>query len=163
MIPSTRNRVPKHTPQHINREIERQTAERVRYFASNPDQIEGRVRELDAEWDIERAIELNASALALTGVVFGATADRRFLIVPALVASFLLQHAIQGWCPPVPILRRMGFRTAQEIEKERYALKAFCGDMDALAAMKRAGAPGAAPLSKPMSAEQAGTARVQPA
>ncbi|WP_111420331.1 efflux transporter outer membrane subunit, partial [Rhodoplanes roseus] len=27
---------------------------------------------------------------------------------------FLFQHAIQGWCPPVPILRRLGFRTELE-------------------------------------------------
>jgi hypothetical protein len=45
-----------------------------------------------------------------------------------MVAAFLFQHAIQGWCPPVPILRRMGFRTASEIEQERQALKALRGD-----------------------------------
>jgi hypothetical protein len=31
-------------------------------------------------------------------------------ILPALVTAFLFQHAVQGWCPPVPILRRLGFR-----------------------------------------------------
>jgi hypothetical protein len=45
-----------------------------------------------------------------------------------MVTGFLLQHAIQGWCPPVPILRRLGFRTADEINRERYALKALRGD-----------------------------------
>jgi len=39
------------------------------------------------------------------------------------VTAFLLQHAIQGWCPPIPILRRFGFRTADEINRERYALR----------------------------------------
>ena len=37
-------------------------------------------------------------------------------------------HGLQGWCPPVPFLRRMGFRTASEIDYERYALKALRGD-----------------------------------
>jgi len=29
---------------------------------------------------------------------------------------------LQGWCPPVPVLRRMGIRTQSEIERERCAL-----------------------------------------
>jgi hypothetical protein len=39
-------------------------------------------------------------------------------------------HAVQGWCPPVPVLRRLGFRTASEIDHERYALKALRGDFE---------------------------------
>jgi hypothetical protein len=42
--------------------------------------------------------------------------------------GFLLQHAVQGWCPPLPLLRRLGVRTADEINEERYALKALRGD-----------------------------------
>jgi hypothetical protein len=49
-----------------------------------------------------------------------------------MVTAFLFQHAIQGWCPPVPILRRMGFRTAHEIEQERNALKAIRGDFEGI-------------------------------
>ena len=48
--------------------------------------------------------------------------------LPALVTAFLFQHAIQGWCPPLPILRRMGYRTMREIDIERTALKALRGD-----------------------------------
>lgn len=50
--------------------------------------------------------------------------------MPAVVAGFLLQHALQGWCPPLPVFRRLGFRTQAEIERERYALKALRGDFD---------------------------------
>jgi hypothetical protein len=50
--------------------------------------------------------------------------------LPALVSGFLFQHAVQGWCPPVPVLRRLGFRTAYEIEEERRALKALRGDFE---------------------------------
>ena len=53
--------------------------------------------------------------------------------LPALVTAFLFQHAVQGWCPPVPVLRRMGFRAAHEIEQERTALKALRGDFNAVA------------------------------
>ena len=59
-----------------------------------------------------------------------AATDKRFLILPGLVSAFLLQHAVQGWCPPVPMFRRMGFRTQSEIDEERYALKALRGDFD---------------------------------
>lgn len=54
--------------------------------------------------------------------------DRRFYLLPAVVVGFLLQHAVQGWCPPMPVFRRLGVRTASEIEEERYALKALRGD-----------------------------------
>ncbi|WP_370870979.1 hypothetical protein, partial [Bradyrhizobium sp.] len=108
----TRNRVPANTSDEINRKIREETDARVRYYQQHKDGIRSRLRELDEEWDIERAIECNASALAFTGVVLGATGDKRWLLLPAMVTAFLFQHSIQGWCPPVPILRRMGFRTA---------------------------------------------------
>jgi hypothetical protein len=129
-MPTTRNRVPSHTNEAVNREIERGMVTRVRYYDKHRDQIGKRLRELDEEWDIERAIEANASTLALVGIVLGTTRDSRWLVLPAVVAGFLFQHAIQGWCPPVPILRRLGFRTSYEIERERQALKALRGDFE---------------------------------
>lgn len=54
--------------------------------------------------------------------------DRRFALIPLVVGSFLLQHAVQGWCPPLPVFRRMGVRTQTEIDEERAALKALRGD-----------------------------------
>jgi hypothetical protein len=64
----------------------------------------------------------------LLGSALGAFVDRRFFALPAVVAAFLLQHAVQGWCPPLPVFRRAGVRTAAEIDHERYALKAIRGD-----------------------------------
>ncbi len=128
MIPTTRQRVPVHTSKAVNRRIRQQLEQTVRHLAAHPDAIERRLRELDAEWDIERAIEANAAALAFAGIVLGAAVDKRWLALSALVTGFLLQHAIQGWCPPVPVLRRFGFRTVHEIEEERQALKALRGD-----------------------------------
>jgi hypothetical protein len=102
----------------------------VAHFATHQSEIPDRLEELDREWDIERAIEANASALALVGVGLAAGHDRRWLVLPALVTAFLFQHAIQGWCPPVPVLRKLGFRTSYEIEEERRALKALRGDFE---------------------------------
>ena len=75
-------------------------------------------------------LETNAALFALAGVILGATRDRRWLALPALVTTFLFQHAVQGWCPPLPILRRMGVRTSREIELERVALKILLGDFE---------------------------------
>jgi hypothetical protein len=124
MTTTTVDRVPRHTSPEVNRRIEQETADRVRYYASNPVGIGRRLRELDEEWDIERLLETNASALAFTGVALA----KRWLVLPALVTAFLFQHAVQGWCPPVPILRHLGYRTAREIDIERAALKALRGD-----------------------------------
>jgi hypothetical protein len=133
---STRARVPKHTAEEVNRQIRQETEDRLAYFADHTEEIATRLDELDREWDVERTIEANASILAFTGVALGATLDRRWLALPALVTAFLFQHAVQGWCPPVPILRRMGFRTADEINRERYALKALRGDFQPIHAAR---------------------------
>ena len=129
MLPSTTARVPLHTNDTYNQAIRRQTEENVaRCAAAGPEAIERRLAELDQEWDIERILEANAASVSLIGVALAALVDRRFLIVPGLVAGFLLQHALQGWCPPVPFFRRLGVRTQSEIDHERYALKAIRGD-----------------------------------
>jgi hypothetical protein len=133
MSTTTAERVPAHTSEEVNRRIQRQIARRVRYYSSNLNEISDRLRELDEEWDIERAIEANASALAFTGIALGSMGNRKWFALPALVTAFLFQHAIQGWCPPIPILRRLGFRTANEIAKERTALKVLRGDFDRVA------------------------------
>jgi hypothetical protein len=84
--------------------------------------------ELDHEWDIERTLEANAATASLIGLTLGATVDKRWFLFPGVVAAFLLQHAVQGWCPPLPVFRRLGFRTQPEIEYERYALRSLRGD-----------------------------------
>jgi hypothetical protein len=124
----SRERVPRHTKQDINRRIADLTERSIQYYMRHKDEIAERLEELDEEWDIERAIEANASALAFTGVALGALGKPKWLLLPLLVTGFLFQHAIQGWCPPIPVLRRLGFRTAYEIEQERQALKLLRGD-----------------------------------
>jgi hypothetical protein len=120
-----------HTRPEDNEAIRRQIEANIaRYAWLGPAAIERRLKELDEEWDIERTLEANAASATLLGVGLAAFVDRRLLILPALVGGFLLQHALQGWCPPVPLFRRLGFRTEAEIDQERYALKALRGDFD---------------------------------
>jgi len=124
MIPSTAARVSANTDQRINAWIWQQTQEKMRRVAAaGRPAIERRLRELDEEWDIERYVETMAPTFTLLGLTLGLTRDRRWLLLPVIVQSFFLQHAIQGWCPPIPILRSLGVRTVQEIERERCALQ----------------------------------------
>ena len=85
MIPSTADRVTHSTSDATNRAIQADIRNSVRWHADHPEHIPSRLRELDVEWDIERTLEANASTLAFTGVVLGATVDRRWLALPAIV------------------------------------------------------------------------------
>jgi hypothetical protein len=95
-------------------------------------EFRARLAALDREWDIERVLQANASTLVVLGTLVGAKIDRRFLLLPAAVLTFFAQHALQGWCPPLPVLRRNGVRATREIERERYAVKALRGDFDSV-------------------------------
>lgn len=144
MIPSTVDRVPLNTSSCQNEMIRRQTEQNVaRVSSRGAAAIERRLQELDDEWDIERSLETNASIAMLVGLTLGATVDRKWFALPAAVAGFLLQHAVQGWCPPMPVMRSLGIRTASEIDYERYALKAIRGDFRNLAGPERLTAKGA--------------------
>lgn len=139
-LPATARRVENSTDPRLNEAIRARTdAEVVRLESASEEEIADRLRELDAEWDVERLLQVNASTLVMLGVLLGAKVDRRFLLLPAAVFTFFGQHALQGWCPPIPIFRRLGVRTHREIARERYALKALRGDFDELPA-KDAGA-----------------------
>lgn len=126
---STRERVTANTADAVNRMIQERTDSQIEKAAyGGRDAIDRRLAELDREWDVERCLETGASSLMLTGLALGTLVNRKWLALPAGVAGFLLQHALQGWCPPLPILRRLGVRTADEINQERQALHSLRGD-----------------------------------
>jgi hypothetical protein len=127
-VAPTTTRVPRHTPDYLNRRIRRRSRENVESCAVEPGRIQDRLAELDREWDIERALEANASSLVVLGTLLGYLVSSWFYWIPLLVGSFLLQHAIQGWCPPIRLFRRLGFRTHAEIAAEYYSLRALRGD-----------------------------------
>lgn len=129
MLPSTADRVPNNTSNVVNQQIRRQTERNVAHYAAAGNwAIDRRLQELDREWDMERILEANAATVSLVGLTLGAAVNRKWFALPAVVSGFLLQHALQGWCPPLPIFRRLGVRTATEINEERMALKALRGD-----------------------------------
>ena len=121
---SSLDRVRSSTASHVNEEIDLQTDINIqRYKGKSKAEILERIQMLDKEWDIERVLEVNASTLALSGLILGLTKNRKWLLLPGIVLPFLLQHGLQGWCPPLPLLRRLGIRTRGEIDREKYALK----------------------------------------
>lgn len=134
MLPATTRRVRVNTCEHVNEQIKQRTEESIRRAtAGGRTAIDRRLRELDEEWDIERFVETMAPAFTLVGIGLGLTRHRSWFALPVIVQGFFLQHALQGWCPPIPVLRRLGVRTMDEIEEERFALKALRGDFQNVA------------------------------
>ena len=127
--PATVKRVEQNTHDEVNARIERETLISLSLASRGGlPAINRRLKELDREWDIERVLEANASTMVLLTLALGFAASRKFFGLTLLVGGFLLQHSIQGWCPPVPVLRRLGIRTPREIEIERTALRILRGD-----------------------------------
>ncbi|EMR03332.1 DUF2892 domain-containing protein [Cesiribacter andamanensis] len=129
----TKDRVRESTPDKINRQIDQQIEAQVAsYSGASKAAIRQRIDELNGEWDLERALATTAASFTISGVLLGTWVDKRWLILPGVVASFLLQHSLQGWCPPLAVFRALKFRNRREIEREKVALKVLKGDFDAL-------------------------------
>jgi hypothetical protein len=127
------DRVRAHSSDALNARIDRQTQECLAQLAgADRDTITHHIETLEREWDVERYLQANAGIVSLTGVLLGSLVHPRFLVLPAAVFGFFFQHAVQGWCPPLPVFRHMGVRTRREINQEKYALKALRGDFDGI-------------------------------
>ena len=124
VLPPTSQRVQLHTKEEINKKIQEKTRENINYYKNKSrKQIVARINELDKEWDIERALETNASVIIFISAVLGIiTQNILWIVFIGVISAFLLEHALQGWCPPVPIFRRMGIRSSSEIDEEKYTL-----------------------------------------
>jgi hypothetical protein len=133
-LPPETDRVRLHTPPEINKRIDADIDWTIqRYNGASPEEITQRIDELDKEWDIERALETNAATVALLSLVLSRLSSRKWMWLSTGAAAFLLQHALQGWCPPVSVFRRLGIRTQGEIDREKYSLKVLRGDFQSLA------------------------------
>lgn len=107
-----------------NLRIDVQTAYNIsRYKRQDKRIIARRIEELDGEWDVERVLQVHGTALTLTGLVLGLAVNKKWLLLPGIMLPMLLQQGIQGWCPPLPLLRRLGLRTRLEINREKHALE----------------------------------------
>lgn len=137
-IPPTSDRVESATAKKQNAAIYEKTVHNLTQIMINSidkrsSAIENRLNELSREWDMERLLEFNASTLLVISGFLAYFHCIHWLILTLAVACFLWQHAVQGWCPPVPIFRSLfQIRTAAEIFTEKTALKLLRGDFQAV-------------------------------
>ena len=121
------------TKPNVQQKIDAKIRQQIIHFASQPKEvITRRIHELENECDIERVLEANAAGIGLASLMWGLTINKKCLAVTGTVLGFLLLHSIQGWCPPVPLLRRLGVRTRREIDRELFALKVLRGDFQTM-------------------------------
>lgn len=121
--PRNHDRVREHSAQLVNERIDKLTAVAVaQTVAKGRDAIAARIDELDREWDIDRALMANFAIVGSLTFWLGKRKDKRWMWLFGAQQLFLLLHATIGWCPPVPLFRRLGFRTAKEIAAERQLL-----------------------------------------
>ena len=118
----------------VNNRLDTEAQLRIREASSSAstDALSRRITQLDHEWDFDRTVETEASVMGLLGLALGIVVDKRFLMLPAFVSTMLVLHATHGWYPLLPLFRRIGVRTQDEIDRERYGLKALRGDFTAL-------------------------------
>lgn len=114
------DRVRARTPAHVNAKIDRETEASLQsvIFAGR-DAMIARLKDLDREWDVDRALMANFAVLGGAAHELGKRVHPGFHWLLRVQLGFLMLHAVAGWCPPVPVFRRLGFRTAKEIAAER--------------------------------------------
>lgn len=128
ILPPTARRVEYNTCDKDNERIRRETLENISDCIESGKVIQNRLNKLGREWDVERFVESIAAIIIFISTLFGAKRSKYWHIVSIFVSVFLLQHALQGWCPLLPLLRKMGIRTENEIFNEKTALKIHRGD-----------------------------------
>lgn len=128
------DRIREHTADDVNRRIDRETRGAIAEASASAGARRARLAELDREWTVDRAVMLNFGIVgAITA--FKAMTNLRdhgrmggWGLLFWTQMGFLVHHALRGWCPPLPVLRRLGFRSAQEISAERVALSGSNGE-----------------------------------
>ncbi|MFW6224259.1 MAG: hypothetical protein ACOC4R_01230 [Bacteroidota bacterium] len=121
------------TGEEINRRIDRYIEDNIRYYATQAeDIITGRINTLEKEWDVQKLVQAIDSGIGLGSILLGVLGSKKWWFVTTLAAASSGMSAVKGWSPCTMALRRMGFRTRQEIDREKYALKALRGDFNEL-------------------------------
>jgi hypothetical protein len=84
----------------------------------------GLLHRLESEIAQEQALQFGAAAIGFIGAILGLAVSSAFVLLPAFAIATLGQYLLQGWCPPLALLARLGLRSSAEIDSERYALTA---------------------------------------
>lgn len=132
MLSETTQRVEINTSPALNQQFDEQLHENLsRYLDADHATIDRRLAELDREWNVERFIETEAPLMIGLGIALGLTRSRKWFGLSAMAAGMVILHGVQGWYPLLPVFRRLGVRSQNEIEEERAALRVLRGDHEA--------------------------------
>jgi hypothetical protein len=101
-----------------------------KYRYLNRDEISNKLKKLSNEWDIDKTLKINATAVAIASFILKAVTRRRGFWLTGALAGFIWHHGIRNWASGLPIMKRMGKRTQDEINAEIYSLKILRGDFD---------------------------------
>lgn len=129
ILPPTSKRVRRNTNPTVNHEINNQIRSRLEgYTGASKAELTDKISELDEEWDTERTLETSFASLVMISTVLGSSVNKKWFNLGGVAAGFMLLHALEGWCPPLPLIRKLGIRTAEEINEEKTNLKILRGD-----------------------------------
>ena len=124
ILPATTQRVAAYTDPDVNEMIRSVTLETLSDLEdAEEEELSRRIHRLNAEWDTERFTEAKAAMCIMGCSLFGMSKHRFWSLLTMLAGAALLQHALLGWCPSTPVMRKMGIRTAEEISQEKTVLK----------------------------------------
>ena len=124
LFPPTTTKVNRNTQTEINEGVQQETENNIKNLSGKSnEEIITRIKELDYEWDTERVLEMNFAGIVLITSILGLTGKKRWMVLSGIASVFMIQHAIQGWCPPLPVIRKLGVRTAAEIHSEKTTLQ----------------------------------------
>ncbi len=130
-LPPSTKRVELQTSKKTNKTIQENTINNLNKFKdASYNELSARIETLENEWDTERVLEANAASITFISTILGFTLSSYWFIFIGIISFFLLQHAVQGWCPPLPLIRSLGVRTPEEIYNEKTVLKILRGDFD---------------------------------
>ncbi|HWQ80481.1 MAG TPA: DUF2892 domain-containing protein [Anaerovoracaceae bacterium] len=129
VLPATAQRVAAYTNPDVNEMIRGSTLENLKCLENAEEaELSRRIQSLNAEWDMERFVEAKAAACVIGCSLLGMSKRKFWSFLTLIAGTFLLQHALLGWCPTAPVMRKMGIRTAEEISQEKTVLKLLRGD-----------------------------------
>ena len=115
-------------PRSAAADASRKTRMSVEYYTAHPNEIGRRLDDLDAESSVEKVLQVATAGSALSGFLFALTRSRVWLLLPVASAGLSLQQALSGHSRGYDLVRKLGYRTAKQIEQERFALRSIRGD-----------------------------------
>ena len=130
VLPPTTEKAAVNTCCRVNAAIRNQTICSIGTYADSDEEIlTDKIKQLNKEWDTERFFEANAASCVFLSSIMGFQKKKSYWFAFTGTAGFfLLMHALQGWCPSLPVIRKLGVRTAEEIYQEKTVYKMLRGD-----------------------------------